>query len=646
MKTQKAAATIMEKFFITLLVLLAVSPIKGQQEFSVTYNFNNTTSPSVEYGNEAIIAEDAFFGGSKLQPTGFVNEENAIAWSGKIKNCNHQVFSNAFVRLNIYPKEGYKINIKTIIARQKGMEHPNNYFVMGCSLAGNEPNRDQKGQCSEKFSFTSQFQSESFHPDKKFATSDGVDYLSVWIGVRANSPSQFIWLLDDIVIEGTYEKDDFRKNEIFVSDSIRQRIKLGIDAERLWFWDSDMKEELARLAVGEMNTEYVRVAIDAKYEREKGFKNGDAYLDELEMMGAMKSINPKIIFFASPRPLFEAYSKEEREKEWGHKDNVPWSPYPRWILPWVQDGTKKMEDGKIAPKWVEGKLDLSALVQYFADYLNLMHRKGFEISYLDVTNEKKTVSPADIKFISEKLPKLLDKEVLMPKLVVPSSWDIKGATDWLKSVNISNNEQLSFAVASTHNTGPSGIPEEFVAEANKLGREIWNTELHEWVGIDLQEEIMTSDIFWKHMNAGFNGIDTWLFYGPAQGRGHTMIWVDKKNKTTKKSGKYEIFKQVVNNANGGNFVQISNPFKATSTAAFIKDNILSVWILNKSKTDMNNTRFDLGQHRSIANKQCEVYRWHGNLPNAGEKKFFSTSQNSFNYDIEGESLYFFKINLD
>lgn len=449
-----------------------------------------------------------------------------------------------------------------------------------------------------------------------------------------------------IFIPVIQEKDN-TTHTIIVSDKVKQTVKFGVDAERLWDWDKDMKEELAHLAVSEINSEYIRVGIDATYEREEGVKNKNAYDDEIEMMRAIKSANPDIQFFASPRPLFEAYSRDEREIVWGHKDNTPWSPYPRWILDWKQDGTKKMKDGTVVPRWKEEVLQLPKLIQYFADYLNLMHHNGFKITYLDVTNEKETISPAANKYIHENLPKLLEPGVYMPGLVVPSSWAVSGATDWLDKVDTLKNEHASIAVAATHNTGPTGVYEEFVKRANKLGiKEIWNTEMHGWTGVDLHEEIITSEVLWKHLRAGFTGIDTWLFYGPAKGRGHTMIWVDHQNKTYTKSGKYEIFKQVVNHASGGNYVEITMPYDATPTAAFIKDNILSVWVLNKSKLPMHNTRFDLGEIRKISNDQCEVYRWHKDLPRVGEKKNLPISQNSFHYTLEGESLYFFKIQLD
>lgn len=430
---------------------------------------------------------------------------------------------------------------------------------------------------------------------------------------------------------------------IEVSDTKKQFIRLGIDAERLWHWHSEIKDQLAQVAVGEMKSNFVRVAIDCAYEREKGLKDEKAYDQILEMMTAMRKASPDILFFGSPRPVHEAYSAEEKVKVWGHRENVPFSPYPRWIQEWESKGTRKMKDGKIVPRWQKGKLDIPALVQYLADYLNFMQSKGFDIAFLDVTNEQTLISPATNKYVYDHLPSKLNPGVKMPALIIPSSWNIEGATNWLKSVDESKGEHLAFTIAATHNTGKGGTCEEFIAEANRLKKEAWNTELHAWTGTVLENEIRNSDIFWQHMRAGFTGIDTWLFYGHLKGRDHAMINTD--GKTIVKTGKYEIFKQIVNNANGGNYLDISLPDPDVETAAFIKDNVLSIWVLNKKETKLANTTFRL-KNRMLTGKTIEVTKWHKDLPKPGQRsKIKAAVSTSYTHGIDANSLYFFKINL-
>ncbi len=634
------------KRFLSIVHVLLISKLYANEKFTVIYNMNNSPAAIIESALSVLTAEDAVFEGNKLQNMGYATDSKNIVWKGEISKSTPRVFENSFIRLDITPKENYKISIKSIKIRHKGVAHPNNFLRIGSSVSTIKAEDSWITHSSENLAFSNEYGWSEFSPKDHLSTASGIDYLSVWIGARVNKPDKFNWFVDEIKIEGIYERIDSEiLNIVKVSNNLKQLVRLGVDAERLWHWDDKMKDQLAQLAVGDLRTDYVRVAILAKYEIEKGIKDESAYKEVLELMGAMKNINPNIQFFASPRPLFEAYSRTEREKIWGHKDNTPWSPYPSWILQWSQKGNKKMGDGTTVPKWVEGDLDLDALIQYFADYLNLMHTKGFKISYLDVTNEKGCISPSSNKYIYEKLPKLLNSGVNMPKLIAPSSWDVLQATDWLKTVDISKNEHMAFDVASTHNTGSFGVLEEFANLANSLGKEAWNTELHEWFGIESYDEIMTSEIFWKHMRAGFTGIDTWLFYGPADGRGHTMIWVDKKNQTLQKSTKYEIFKQIVNNANLGNYVDISMPYQAAITTAFVKDNVLTIWILNKSKKSISNTLFDLGSQRSIMDKTCELICWNATAPRIGLGEQIKTQSNNFTYTIEGESLYMFKLKI-
>ena len=425
-------------------------------------------------------------------------------------------------------------------------------------------------------------------------------------------------------------------SSVVVSSTPKQQIRLGIDAERLWYWRSNRKAQLAQFAVGELQVDYVRVAVNCAYEREEGVINAGAYDTILEMMNALKAVNPDIDFFASPRPLDEAYSAAEEDSIWNGK--APWSPYPAWIQEWSYNGNR----------WVKGDFHVDKLIQYYADYLNLMKVEGFDITYLDLSNEQTILQPHHAKYIKDNLPALLDAGVEMPELIAPSTWSIQLGINWLDAVDPANNEQQGFQVAGVHNTGGDGSLVAFADAAHSLGKEAWNTEMHGWMGVNMYDEVMSSSILWEHMRAGFNGIDTWLFFGPVVGKGHTMLWANWK---IVKSGKYEIFKQVVNNANGGNYLDVTVPSNNAVTAAFIKDDVLSVWILNKDSTALETLPFELTDE-DISGKTVNVTKWHGGLTyengeQAGEStSFVATDPNGFTYDIDGESLYFFKIDFN
>src|SRR5690606_9621977 len=113
----------------------------------------------------------------------------------------------------------------------------------------------------------------------------------------------------------------------------------------------------------------------------------------------------------------------------------------------------------------------------------------------------------------------LDAGVDMPDLIAPSSWSVQNGVNWLNAVNSANGEQNGFDIAATHNTGGSGSISQFVGSASALGKDAWNTELHAWTGGILREEVLKSAISWQHMRAGFVGLDTWLFFGPAGNTG-------------------------------------------------------------------------------------------------------------------------------
>ena len=176
-------------------------------------------------------------------------------------------------------------------------------------------------------------------------------------------------------------------------------------------------------------------------------------------MRAMKKANPDIKFFASPRTMWEAH---------GTKEGVPWTPYPMWVQEWIKKGTYT-KNGREYPEWKKGEFQVNKLIEYLAGYLNFMHKKGFDISWLDLTNEQKILKPRHTKIVHDSLPKYLNEGVHMPELIVPSAWSHQSGIDWLKNVDTAKNEHQAFSVAATHNTFGNMRSEAFADEARKLG---------------------------------------------------------------------------------------------------------------------------------------------------------------------------------
>jgi hypothetical protein len=436
-------------------------------------------------------------------------------------------------------------------------------------------------------------------------------------------------------------------SQIVVTGERKQLLRLGIDAERLWGWKPVMSNELAQAAVGDLHAEFARVAINCAYEREEGVINATAYDDIVRMMEALRTANPAIKFFASPRPLFEAYTPEETEDMWGGA--VPWSPYPTWVFSFCQDGT----NSNGAAKWVPDTLYTNKLVRYLADYLNLMNEKGFLIDYLDVINENQFVTPEHLAAVSAALEGQLDPGVQMPLLVAPSAFSMSQGADFINAADSS-----TFDIASCHNTGVSGSPEVFAATAIAKGKEVWNSELHGWIGKSIYDSVLNSAILWRHLRAGFSGIDTWLFFGSGGGDSfHSMLNVGGNFFRT--TVKYEIFKKLVNNANGGYYVETELPY-GIQTTAFYKDNLISVWALNNSGSTAEDIEVILADtNLNASGKTVEITKWYGynteptnnatltlyDTQKLGEFSSLTVSSNSFTHTMGSNSLYCFIINM-
>ena len=54
---------------------------------------------------------------------------------------------------------------------------------------------------------------------------------------------------------------------VTVTGELRQPVHFGIDAERLWFFWPERREQLAEMAVGRLKVDFARVAINGAYGR-------------------------------------------------------------------------------------------------------------------------------------------------------------------------------------------------------------------------------------------------------------------------------------------------------------------------------------------------------------------------------------------
>jgi hypothetical protein len=196
---------------------------------------------------------------------------------------------------------------------------------------------------------------------------------------------------------------------ITVDQQARQPIRLGIDAERFWHWNP----------------------VNAKV---------------LAPMASFKAENPRIKFVATPQPIDEAYTDEE-SLDVSNRPKPPWAPYPIWINEFVADG----RDADGYTKWVSDQFHAGRAARYFADYLNLMHRNGFSIDFMDLTNEFNKINPSDVKTFRA-VPRYVDTGVKLPLLVSPSAGSFKGGLSWLNAIDSTRGEEDQFDIAGVHST--------------------------------------------------------------------------------------------------------------------------------------------------------------------------------------------------
>lgn len=352
------------------------------------------------------------------------------------------------------------------------------------------------------------------------------------------------------------------EREIRVSDTLRQQMTYGMDFERLWHFEGlEDLDELARVAVGECKVEYVRIAIDGAAEREEGQINWEVYERQLEIMRALRRANPTVKFFAVPRPFHVA------------APGAPYTPFPLWITEFEPAPSK---DGR--QRFVRFHPDKAA--GYLVRFLRFMKEQGFEIAYLDSKNECcRFLRPAPIAEMIGRVRAEMGVE--MPKVIAPSSYHWRQGAEWLHEA-AENGLTDFFDIAASHNTRDVGSPEEFVEAARPFGCPIWNTELHGFQGPD-EEAAVRSEILFRHIRAGFGGLNDWLTLGNER-KTHKML--RNIEGTLEVMRTYYIFKQLVNTSGGGHYLDTSVPDGLTTTAAFARDDLLTVWVLNAGEREV------------------------------------------------------------
>jgi hypothetical protein len=391
-------------------------------------------------------------------------------------------------------------------------------------------------------------------------------------------------------------------NVVTVAREPAQQMMYGMDFERLWSWDTlkpEGKKRLAEVSVKECRVQYVRVAVRSLAEPEEGVFKPEAYDEILEMMSHLKAARPDVKFFGSPRPI--------SGEDGGSRRGLPYTCYPLWITAFAKETHHKTGQAK----WKFTGFDPVKAADYMVRYVRFMKTKGFAISYLDLKNEIDRLIEADQgKVMAERLRRELGAEC--PLLVAPSSFEYAGAADWMNACQRGPGIGF-FDIASTHNTGSKGSLEGFVAQAREAGKPVWNTELHSWRGPDEAAATNTAKLFYQ-IRSGVGGINDWLSLGNQKKDFKMFRAMDDGSLEVMRI--YFIYKQLVNTSGGGNYVPTTIPAGLSSTAAFARGKLMTVWLLNGHDAPVKRVKVELGG-RSVAGASLRTVRWGPDTPREG-----------------------------
>jgi hypothetical protein len=227
----------MKKIISFFLVLLSMG-VSAQQYATVVYDFNSDRGAIIDIPG-VINADEAVFGGTKLQFNGLVTDGTVQTAKSTITNNNSTNYAFTFLSCNLRPASGHVIQIEEIKLFHKSSKAGNPdvsqtyLYRIGCTLNGRTPDNTDAGQSTENRLLPGTYEADSFVPGNDYNTASGDDYLSAFFTVRGASTSNdvFEWYVDKIEIKVSYYKlldlPDFSLSYDF-NNQDRQPLKEGI----------------------------------------------------------------------------------------------------------------------------------------------------------------------------------------------------------------------------------------------------------------------------------------------------------------------------------------------------------------------------------------------------------------------------------
>lgn len=252
----------------------------------------------------------------------------------------------------------------------------------------------------------------------------------------------------------------------------------------------------------------------------------------------------------------------------------------------------------------------------------------------------------------------------IPTIVAPSAHNYQEGTWWVDDSLNTQEKKDAVEIAACHNTGRNGTAKEFadtVATYCNPGTEIWNTEVHGWKSTSSENETTSFYYYLETIRAGFGGINGWLAIGTTN-QGHSYIL--NPSGTPTRNVKYHIFQKLSSTSNYGHALDIieepgvdvlNAPLDSNddiidgrayrNVAAFIKGNLMTIWVINENATSVPLEISPFG--KTIGTSTIRQTRWTDPSDVEGFQSLIPVISNTeFNAVIPGESVVCFEITLN
>ncbi|MDN3618128.1 T9SS type A sorting domain-containing protein [Polaribacter undariae] len=427
---------------------------------------------------------------------------------------------------------------------------------------------------------------------------------------------------------------------INAQDTKQEILMIGADMERnaAALQDAPNKEEIVDWLIKDIPFNTFRVKYDKIQEMTEG--NVDmfgAYGEQVKSMKMILEANPEIKFFATMKSDYHGYSQ-------GNRNNLPTFIYDYDNTGGNESGSKSFDGVKYG--------------RFLADYVEYMSDNGVPITYLSTSKEwTQVMTAARAKTAIESLiSNLADRNIAMPLIIDSGAWSLNQGIATINTY-VSNNVDQYVHAYSAHKYGGNNTWAQYgnaLNGVNKMG--INDESSHGGGGQTTEDEVpMTNALSWykDKCNSYAGGIQGELFFEVFMKNNNfnkyyarPIVFTASQNGRRMRS--YYIMKKFAESVHDATYVkQTLNNFGDVNSMAFIKDNKLTLWLINSSETTYSDFSININNFGLKQGMTIKQTNWHEAAAITGdEDQVIANADNQFNVGIAPLSLTSFEIDLD